>query len=347
MNLIIKEKQFLWPIGCAIHIWLLFGIFLLNQSLGLAVLPAPLNAPPDCPFEKLALSSDNTSPQPARDVAELIAQLTKKYPLGQNHADSVLFRGITDPDYGEKELIGYLKGERKHELRSWNYTRIWQKLIQAGMSEVDATAQADLEIVREIQNDINALEVRYPKRDTILEKYFVEQVKGTFAGKPKDQKQSPMIPFYQGQAPIAINYYLMGDMRKQPKGASPLGILFKGKESVRRGFGFDGEYHVASHFPVSDLKGAYLAFPTKNVQDRDFSVLHTAWYYVGVVSRNPDGSAKEITVNVAKWTEGTAEPKIETELFQYTFGDKTQENHLRSVALKHPHLEKLINSLLK
>ncbi len=294
-------------------------------------------------------------------IARIVNYITLKFregPIGI--MEGSLFRGFASRDYTEKDLIRYFKGDRGHEVQSWDYSQLYRQHISNGLSAAKASELADMQIARNIRDELNEIYKNLPYKHATVREYYYRQVSGTNRAKVAEQKRGTAIPFSRinngGGYPVG---YLMRDLNlliKEPDALSqkPVGILLKVKERQPRGIGWpmSDEYYILSHVPVADVEGAYVAFPKESAyhstKDHSPQDQWLNWYYVSIMERNDDGSAKAIAVSAAKIPEGSFTPTISHEIFHWSKEKSPKATEKILLHLQHyPDLIKLIGELLK
>lgn len=205
-----------------------------------------------------------------------------------------LYRGFSTAGFTELELLSYLLGDRRFEIRSWDYSRILEKKVSNGLRLSEALVETDKEVSRRVKAELETLGAFG---------FAAKNALGTAKGLPYDERSSLTLSF-EIDSPGLAERFAMTSLRARIRDGetSPENLrafIIEVSPPRPRGVLVDSEYQLASHVPASLVKGVYIGVP----RDIDAGIkrngdLKMRWLYLKVNSGRGSSQREPLRLEV-------------------------------------------------
>jgi len=170
-----------------------------------------------------------------------------------------IYRGNTDPKQSLYSLVRLLLGDRKSELRSWDYQRLLNKKLDSGLSYQQALVETDLDIANKIAAELGSKSAW---------DYVRAQVTGTVVKTdPSQMKQKtgssiPTATFGDGWGKFHAGLYAgIQTQAATAVNSASIPTVLEIDPSKVAGLPMRGEFFIFSHIPYSAIRGLFARIP--------------------------------------------------------------------------------------
>jgi hypothetical protein len=228
--------------------------------------------------------------QPTQELDALLAGTEASWRVF--HAGNpTLYRGFSQKGVDSKSMVEFLRGDRRYEPRSWNFSNHLARETENGHPFEEALNIAEQRAAQDIIERI--------RRDGVAG-FVGKDMRNAAVDRSAEQKKDVNMIFFGPESwkPGSIFYAEDGAEQRIEKGEPPEGVravFMEMRESKPRGLETSGEYGVLSRVRPQDISGVYLGAKVTSWDEHRRPNSHFAWHYIST-SRHEDGSVSKFTI---------------------------------------------------